>query len=76
LACATPNFLIQESIGTWDGFHAEILQEPIQWVEGYIIPSSKPGLGVDLNMDVVNFHSPYGGNKLHLSMNHKPYNLQ
>jgi hypothetical protein len=33
-------------------------------------------LGVDLNMDVVNFHSPYGGNKLHLSMNSKPYNLQ
>jgi 2-dehydro-3-deoxyphosphogalactonate aldolase len=76
LACATPNFLIQESIGTWDGFHAQILQEPIQWVEGYIIPSNKPGLGISLDMDVVKFHSPYTGNKLHLSMDPKPYNLQ
>jgi len=76
LSCATPNFLIQESIGTWDGFHAEILEEPIEWIEGYIIPSNKPGLGVSLDMDVVNFHSPYSGNKLHLSMNSKPYNLQ
>ena len=76
LSCATPNFLIQESIGTWDGFHAEILEEPIEWIEGYIIPSNKPGLGVSLDMDVVNFHSPYSGNKLHLSMNPKPYNLQ
>jgi|TARA_B110001450_G_scaffold183713_1_gene171781 2-dehydro-3-deoxyphosphogalactonate aldolase len=27
VATATPNFLIQESIGTWDGFHAEVVQE-------------------------------------------------
>jgi len=73
LACASPNFLIQESIGTWGGFHAEILEEPIQWTEGYIVPSKKPGLGVCLNMDVVDFHSPYRGKKLHLSMNSKPY---
>jgi len=75
LACATPNFLIQESIGTWGGFHAEILKEPIEWIEGHIIPSNKPGLGVSLNMDVVNFHSPYRGAKLHLSMANKPYDL-
>jgi len=45
----SPNFLIQESIETWGGFHAEILKEPIQWEEGYIIPPTKPGLGVELN---------------------------
>ena len=73
LATATPNFLIQESIMTWDGFHAEILEEKIEWRDGYIIPSSKPGLGIELNMDVVKAHSPYTGKKLHLSMDPNPY---
>lgn len=73
LAAATPNFLIQESIGTWDGFHAEVLQEKIEWKDGYIIPSDKPGLGVELNMDVVRANSPYTGKALHLSMVPKPY---
>ena len=56
----SPNFLIQESIQTWGGFHAELLREPIQWEEGYIIPPTKPGLGIELNMDVVEKH-PYTG---------------
>ncbi len=45
----SPNFLIQESIGRFDGFHAEILQSPIRWEDGYIIPPTEPGLGVVLN---------------------------
>ena len=52
----SPNFLIQESIETLGGFHAEILKEPIQWEEGYIIPPTKPGLGIELNEEVVNKH--------------------
>jgi len=47
----SPNFLIQESIFDWSGFHADILNEPIKWERGYIIPSDKPGLGVELNED-------------------------
>lgn len=76
LATATPNFLIQESIGVWDGFHAEVLQEKIDWQEGYIIPSEKPGLGIALNMDVVRACSPYKGKALHLSMDAKPYDVK
>ena len=76
LAAATPNFLIQDSIGVWDGFHADVLQEKIEWKDGYIIPSDKPGLGVDLNMDVVKAHSPYAGKALHLSMDLKPYDYK
>jgi 2-dehydro-3-deoxyphosphogalactonate aldolase len=76
LATATPNFLIQESIGTWDGFHAEILQHKIDWQDGYIIPNNKPGIGVELNMDVVRAHSPYTGTKLHLSMDSRPYDIK
>jgi len=76
LAACTPNFLIQESIGTWDGFHAEILKTPIQWEDGYIIPSKAPGLGVELNMDVVRAHSPYTGDRLHLQMASKPADVR
>ncbi|WP_040520735.1 mandelate racemase/muconate lactonizing enzyme family protein [Glaciecola punicea] len=76
LATATPNFLIQESIMTWDGFHAEVLQEKIDWQDGYIIPSKKPGLGIELNMDVVRANSPYTGKALHLSMASKPYDFK
>lgn len=76
LATATPNFLIQESIMTWGGFHAEVLQEKIEWKDGYIIPSDKPGLGIELNMEVVKACSPYTGKKLHLSMDPKPYDYK
>lgn len=55
-ACS-PNFLIQEGIDTWGGFHAEILQEPLAWVDGYHIPSAKPGLGIELNADVLRAHA-------------------
>jgi 2-dehydro-3-deoxyphosphogalactonate aldolase len=58
LDTCSPNFLIQESIGKFDGFHAEILREPIQWEDGYIIPPTKPGLGVELNEEVAASH-PY-----------------
>jgi galactonate dehydratase len=54
----SPNFLIQESIERFDGFYAEILKEPIRWEDGYIIPSNKPGLGVELNEEVAAKH-PY-----------------
>ena len=76
LATATPNFLIQESIMTWGGFHAEVLQEKICWQDGYIIPSDKPGLGIELNMEVVKAQSPYVSKKLHLSMDSKPYDYK
>ncbi len=56
-ACS-PNFLIQESIETWGGFHSEILEEPLQWEKGYIIPPTKPGLGIELNEEVAAKH-PY-----------------
>ena len=50
-ACC-PNFLIQESIGKWDGFHAEILKRPLKWEDGYIIPPTEPGLGIELDGEV------------------------
>jgi L-alanine-DL-glutamate epimerase-like enolase superfamily enzyme len=57
LDMCSPNFLIQEGIQTWGGFHGDILKEPIQWENGYIIPPTKPGLGVELNEAVLEKHA-------------------
>ena len=58
LDTCSPNFLVQESIETFGGFHAELLKEPIRWEDGYIIPPTAPGLGVELNEEVAARH-PY-----------------
>ena len=71
LATCSPNFLIQESIETWQGFHAAILRKPIQWSEGYIIPPTEPGLGVELNEEYIKGF-PYTGSELHLEMSAQP----
>ncbi|HSM41268.1 MAG TPA: mandelate racemase/muconate lactonizing enzyme family protein [Afifellaceae bacterium] len=71
IAACSPNFLILEGIGKWDGFHAEILKTPIAWEEGYVIPPTAPGLGVELNEEVARAH-PYDGDELHLTMVEEP----
>lgn len=71
LAACTPNFLILESILKWDGFHAELLTAPIVWEDGYVVPPTEPGLGVELNEEVARAH-PYDGDALHLSMQETP----
>ncbi len=72
-AASTPNFLVLESIQTFGGFHAQLLDQPIRWEEGYVIPSDRPGLGHELNEDVARAH-PYDGDRLHLEMQDEPYN--
>jgi len=71
LATCTPNFLILESIETWGGFHSDILRTPMRWEEGYVIPPTAPGLGVELDVDVALAH-PYTGTDLHLEMQETP----
>lgn len=66
IATCSPNFLIQEGILDWGGFHAEIVKEPIRWEDGYIIPPDRPGLGVELDDAVAEAH-PYTGTRLHLA---------
>ena len=67
ISTCSPNFLILEGIKNWDNFYAEILKEPIQWKNGYVIPSTKPGLGVELNENIAEKYK-YTGTKLHLEM--------
>jgi len=38
-----------ESIERFEGFHAELIDPPLKWVDGYVIPSGLPGLGHNLN---------------------------
>lgn len=73
LAACSPNFLIQEGILDWSGFHARILKQPIRWQDGYIIPPDGPGLGVELDEEVAR-QNPYTGRELHLDMTHEPIN--
>ena len=71
IGACSPNFLIQECIQAWGGFHAEILKEPMCWEDGYIIPSDAPGIGVELDEEVAARH-PYTGTRLHLEMLDRP----
>jgi 2-dehydro-3-deoxyphosphogalactonate aldolase len=66
LAACSPNFLVLEGILDWGGFHAEILRRPIAWEDGYVVPSTEPGLGVELDEEVAAAH-PYEGRELHLT---------
>ena len=56
LDTCSPNFLIQEFNA--NALHSEILKEPIRFENGTIVPPTGPGLGVELDEDVVAAH-PY-----------------
>jgi galactonate dehydratase len=71
LATCSPNFLILEGIERWQGLHAQLLRKPIRWEEGYVIPPTEPGLGVELDEAVALAH-PYSGEALHLEMAGEP----
>lgn len=71
LATCSPNFLVLESIESWGGFHTEILKSPIAFEDGHVIPSTGPGLGVELNEEVA-LANPYTGTMLHLEMTQHP----
>ena len=73
LATCSPNFLILEGIQDWSRFHGAILTTPIQWEDGYVIPPTAPGLGVELNEAVALAH-PYTGGELTLEPAERPIN--
>lgn len=53
LDACSPNFLIQEGVGKWDGLDKDIVKEYIEWKDGYIIVPDRPGIGVELNEEMV-----------------------
>ena len=50
----SPNFLIQEA--NQGPLHKTIFKEPLVFENGYIIPPTGPGLGVEFNEDVLKAH--------------------
>ena len=71
ISTCSPNFLILEGIQDWSGFHADILVRPLTWQDGYVIPPTDPGLGVELDEAVALAH-PYTDDRLHLEMSETP----
>ncbi|MDA5095573.1 mandelate racemase/muconate lactonizing enzyme family protein [Aliiroseovarius sp. KMU-50] len=71
IATCSPNFLILESLGRFDGPYMSCVTTGIDWQEGYVIPPQSPGLGVELNDDWIAAH-PYEGDKLHLELEQDP----
>jgi len=48
----SPNFVIQEA--NMGPVHAQLFKDPIVFENGYIVPPTGPGLGLEFDMDVVN----------------------
>ena len=61
------NFLVLEGIQEWDGFHAEILTNPVQWDAGFVIPFTGPGLGTEIDEGVARAN-PWTAGMTHLAM--------
>ena len=70
IATCIPNFLILECIEKMEGFYAEILKKPIQWKNGFVIPSKEPGLGIEIDEGVIGKY-PYDEKKLHLQVSNE-----
>ncbi|NRP25082.1 D-galactonate dehydratase [Aliiroseovarius sp. xm-m-379] len=71
IATCSPNFLILESIGRFDAPYTDVILGGIVWQDGYVIPPSSPGLGVELD-DAAIAAMPYDGQALHLEPQTSP----
>lgn len=67
IAACSPNFLILESIGTFDGSYMSMVHGTIKWEDGYVIAPTAPGLGLELNDEAI-AANPYTGRELHLNL--------
>jgi galactonate dehydratase len=71
LATSIPNLLIAETIQTGGDFHLKLIRNSLKWQDGYILPPTEPGLGIEFDEDVARAH-PYTGTGLHLQMQEEP----
>lgn len=60
----SPNFLIQEGLGTWTGFDSMIVKDYIKYENGFVTPPTAPGLGVELNEKVLAKYPPNPSGKV------------
>jgi galactonate dehydratase len=71
LGAAIPNLLMVETIETGGAFHRALIGDTITFDNGYLIPPTGPGLGIDVDEDLARAH-PYDGDGLHLQMQEAP----
>ena len=67
---SSPNFLILETIQS--AFHDAVLAKRLRWEEGYLLAPAEPGLGIELDEQVVLDHPYATGGRLHLEMCQSP----
>ncbi len=65
-----PNFLILETIQT--DYHDAVINRPLEWDAGFLLPPSEPGLGIELVDEVIAAHPYATGGRLHLEMVQTP----
>ena len=70
VAFSSPAFLILETIQT--EFHDAIVKKPLVWEQGYMLPPTEPGLGIELNESVLEANPYTSGGRLHLEMSQTP----
>jgi galactonate dehydratase len=70
VAVSSPSFLILETIQT--DFHEAVLKQPLEWDSGYLIAPTAPGLGIELNEEVLAAHPYTPGGRLHFEMAQVP----
>ncbi|WP_146586269.1 mandelate racemase/muconate lactonizing enzyme family protein [Puniceibacterium confluentis] len=73
LAAAIPNLLMAETIET--PFHSALIRDSITIDNGYILPPTTPGLGIDVDEALARAH-PFTGTGLHLQMQDTPCDYQ
>jgi L-alanine-DL-glutamate epimerase-like enolase superfamily enzyme len=71
LCASIPNLLMAETIETGGAFHLALIKNTITWDEGYILPPTEPGLGIEVDEALARAH-PYTGDRLHLEMQEAP----
>ncbi|MFM8815821.1 MAG: hypothetical protein ACKOE0_07405 [Actinomycetes bacterium] len=62
------------TIQGWPGLHSELVKTSIKFENGFIIPPTEPGLGIELH-ETVALANPYSGSELHLEMSSNPATL-
>lgn len=73
LAANIPNLLMVETIQTGGDFHRQLIGDTILWEDGYIVPPTAPGLGIEFDEALARAH-PWQGTGLHLEMQEAPCN--
>ncbi len=72
-AASIPNLLLAETIET--PFHDALIKNSIRIENGFIIPPTAPGLGIEVDEALARAH-PYTGSGLHLQMQEAPCDYQ